>query len=64
MPVAEQNRSGGREEDGTEAVDLGEKLFNQVTPRSKPATLFPSLTISVSTPRKYAKRWHASIIKM
>lgn len=49
MPVGEQSKRRGVEgwrggvegvEDGTGEVDLGEKLFNQVTPRSEPSTPF------------------------
>lgn len=42
-------------EDGTGVADLGEKLFNQVTPRSELVTVFPSLTtfLVVSRSQKY-----------
>lgn len=66
MPVGEQKRGGGREEDGTGEVDLGKKLFNQVTPRSEPDTLFPSPTsfLVISRPQSTLRAKSAIILLM
>ena len=68
MPIGEQKREEGgeEEEDGTGESDLGKKLFNQVTPRSEPDTLFPSPTnfLVISKPQSTKRAKSAIILLM